>query len=39
MSFSLRRFKVLYSRFYRWVETAFGTLLIGLGLKIALGSK
>jgi RhtB (resistance to homoserine/threonine) family protein len=39
MSFSLRRFKALYSRSYRWIETAFGVLLIGLGFKIALGSK
>lgn len=39
MSFSLRPFKQGYSRFYGWIETIFGALLIGLGLKIAFSSK
>lgn len=39
LSFSLGPLKQWYSRFYRWVETTFGLLLIGLGLKIALSPK
>lgn len=39
MSFSLRHFKEWYRRGYRWIETAFGVLLIGLGLKIVLSQK
>jgi RhtB (resistance to homoserine/threonine) family protein len=39
LSFSLRQFKQWYSRFYGWIETIFGVLLIGLGLKIALSQK
>lgn len=39
MSFSLGPIKQGYSRFYGWVETIFGMLLIGLGFKIALSAK
>ncbi len=36
LSFSLPQFRQGYNRFYSWIETSFGLLLIGLGLKIAL---
>jgi RhtB (resistance to homoserine/threonine) family protein len=39
LSFSLGPLKQWYNRFYRWVETIFGLLLVGLGLKIALSHK
>lgn len=39
MSFSLRQVKQWYSRFYGWIETVFGVLLIGLGLKVALSAR
>ncbi len=39
LSFSLQPFKHWYGRFYSWVETIFGVVLIGLGVKIALSYK
>lgn len=39
LSFSLGPLKQWYNRFYTGIETTFGLLLIGLGLKIALSHK
>lgn len=37
--FSLTGVKDLYRRFRRWIDLAFGALLMGLGLKIILSTK